>query len=437
MAHDDLDLTTLVDAELNQRLETGHDVSGVAAKLAALGTDVTDQALLGLLGELEDLTPSGAWHHDEPSELSRIAGTFPEDEAPVRFGEVELADRVLGGWQGRIAGNMLGKPVEQGEVWTRDRIRSFLHLSAAYPIRDYIPVPESFPDEYVLRDNWVQTTRGRINGSARDDDIDYTILGLHLLETHGPGLRPQHIAEGWLLRLPFHQVYTAERVAYRNLVNGLRPPATAEHHNPYREWIGALIRADIFGYIHPGAPRRAALAAYQDAVLSHRANGIYGEMWAAALVAGAFTATSPRSLLADSIRYVPPRSRLAAALRQVLDLYDRSVGWEEAMTELDRTTSHYHWVHTVNNATVIAAGLLWGDGDFTRTIGLTVQGGLDTDSSGATAGSVAGILTGAASLPAHWIDPLEDRVRSALFGFDGVSISELATRTTRLARKIS
>lgn len=201
--------------------------------------------------------------------------------------------------------------------------------------------------------------------------------------------------------------------------------------------MGALIWADIFGYVHPGAPRRAALTAYQDAVLSHRANGIYGEMWAAALVAGAFIATSPRSLLTDSIRYVPPRSRLAEALRQVLDLYDRSVGWEEAMTELDRSFGPYHWVHTVNNAAVIAAGILWGEGDFTRTIGLTVQGGLDTDSNGATAGSVAGILTGAAGLPAHWIDPLGDRVRSALFGLDGISLSDLAARTLRLAQDLT
>jgi ADP-ribosylglycohydrolase len=85
---------------------------------------------------------------------------------------------------------------------------------------------------------------------------------------------------------------------------------------------------------------------------------------------------------------------------------------------------------------VIAAGILWGEGDFTRTIGLTVQGGLDTDSNGATAGSVAGILTGAAGIPPHWTDPLENRVRSALFGFDGISISELAARTTHVARNL-
>ena len=96
---------------------------------------------------------------------------------------------------------------------------------------------------------------------------------------------------------------------------------------------------------------------------------------------------------------------------------------------------HYGWVHTVNNAAIIAAGLLWGEDDFAATVGLTVAGGWDTDSNGATAGSVAGVVLGAGRLPAHFIDPLEDRTRSALFGFDHSVISQLAERTTRLATR--
>jgi ADP-ribosylglycohydrolase len=64
---------------------------------------------------------------------------------------------------------------------------------------------------------------------------------------------------------------------------------------------------------------------------------------------------------------------------------------------MDRTTTT---LHTVNNAAVTAAGLLWGNDDYTTTVGLTVQGGWDTDSDGATAGSVAGTVLGAAALPA-------------------------------------
>ena len=75
---------------------------------------------------------------------------------------------------------------------------------------------------------------------------------------------------------------------------GSKPPLTATYDNPYQEWIGALIRADIYGWTCPGAPRRAASLARRDAVLSHTGNGVYGAMWAAALVSAAFTAPSVR-----------------------------------------------------------------------------------------------------------------------------------------------
>src|SRR6185312_10240758 len=97
-------------------------------------------------------------------------------------------------------------------------------------------------------------------------------------------------------------------------------------------------------------------------------------------------------------------------------------------------TAGLGWIHTVPNVAVLTAGLLYGDGDFTRTLTLTVRGGLDTDSNGATAGSVAGVLTGGAAIPPQWTEPLQDTVRSAVFGFDGARISELAERTVRLAR---
>src|SRR5690606_7813058 len=105
------------------------------------------------------------------------------------------------------------------------------------------------------------------------------------------------------------------------------------------------------------------------------------------------------------------------------------------LATLDKETAGLGWIHTVPNAAVLTTGLLYGDGDFTRTLALTVRGGLDTDSNGATAGSVAGVLCGAAAVPEQWRTHLADTVRSAVFGYDGISITELADRTARLARE--
>ncbi|MFL5660316.1 MAG: ADP-ribosylglycohydrolase family protein, partial [Ktedonobacteraceae bacterium] len=231
---------------------------------------------------------------------------------------------------------------------------------------------------------------------------------------------------------------TAERVAYRNLIYGLQAPATATYRNPYREWIGAQIRADMWGYVSPGNPRRAATMAFQDAALSHVQNGIYGEMWASALIAACFVTQNMTNALEASLAEIPPRSRLAEAVRDVLAMYARGLDWEEARDEIEqRYYGKYHFVHTINNAAVLSAALLWGEGDYTRTIGLAVQGGWDTDCNGATAGSAFGAMHGTRSLPAYWIEPLNDLIRSAVFGFDNARISDLAERTLALALKAS
>ncbi|MBP5879454.1 ADP-ribosylglycohydrolase family protein [Streptomyces scabiei] len=346
----------------------------------------------------------------------------------------ELGDRVLGGWLGRIAGNMLGKPVEQGDVWTRERIDRYLREADALPLTDYLPEPATERDRRALRPEWRDCVRGRIRGSCRDDDVDYAILGLHLLETHGFGFSTEQVGDLWLLRLPYLQTFTAERAAYRNLARGLKPPLTATYDNPYQEWIGALIRADVHGWTRPGRPRDAASLARRDAVLSHTGNGVYGAMWAAALIAAAFAAPDVLAAVDEALAVIPAGSRLARTVRRVVALHDAGLGWEDTLATTGEETAGLGWIHVVPNAAVLTAGLLYGGGDFTRTIALTVRGGLDTDSNGATAGSVAGVLCGAAAIPDRWKDPLEDTVRSAVFGFDGVRISELAERTVRLAR---
>jgi ADP-ribosylglycohydrolase len=417
--------------ELAQRQESGFELRDLAAagRQAAGGGDAA--VARRLLRELDATTRDETWAYDEPEDLGDILATLPG--APVTsVGDAELRDRTLGGWLGRCAGCNLGKPVEKGDHWTAEHLRRYLQLADAYPLRDFVPVLDPMPEGFHLRENWPVTTRGRVTESARDDDIDYTILGLHIVEEYGFDFTTADVAAEWLDRLPYTQTYTAERVTYRNLAIGHGPAEAGKVDNPYREWIGAQIRADIFGYINPGDPRAAAEMAYRDATLSHTANGVYGEMWAAALVAAAFTGTA-RQAVETSLTCIPPGSRLAEAVRFVLHQHAGGATWEDGRAAIEDRYGHYSWVHTVTNAALVVAGLLWGDGDFTATIGLTVQGGWDTDSNGATAGSVAGIISGADRLPSHWTVPLNDTARSAIRGFDRSRISDLAARTVRLA----
>ncbi len=433
MVHDPFSAYDLVHDEVAQRRESGYEVDRVIDRLASIEPS-DGLALRRLYQQVCETERRVDWAYSEPDGLGEIVAVLPSAEPAGISIDSELDDRVLGGWLGRIAGCNLGKPVEDGDHWTAAHLRNYLQRAGAYPLRDYVPVLDPMPEGFVLRENWPRTTLGRVHGSDRDDDIDFAILALHLLERHGTALAPQHVASAWLSLLPILQVFTAERAAYRNLVEQVPVHDVAKARNPYREWIGAQIRGDAFGWVNPGKPRAAATLAYQDASLSHVGNGIYGEMWVAALVACAFTADGPRQALEASLAHIPPGCRLAEALRDVLALHAGNVTWEQALAQIQSRYGHYSWVHTVNNASVVAAGLLWGDGDYSSTVGLTVQAGWDTDSNGATAGSVAGVLLGAAALPDHFIRPLADRTRSGLFGFDNSRISELASRTTQLAR---
>ena len=429
--YDVLDPRDLLEAELDQCRESGRDIAPIEdAVLAALadGSAADRQRMLRALGELR---MASEWPYDEPSSFEAIRATLPAPPSlpPLALDGDALRDRLLAAWSGRVAGCMLGKAVEG---WGRGAIRGYLEAHDAYPLNAYLPPPRTREEAEALVACWSESTAGNIHCAARDDDIDYTILSVHILEQHGFGFGPEHVAAEWLDHFPFTQVYTAERAAYRNLLQGMRAPETAIHDNPYREWIGAQIRADVWGYVSPGRPEAAAALAFQDASLSHTANGIYGAMWAAALIAASFVAADLPAALDASLASIPPRSRLAEALRQVIALHASGLDWEAARDEIERSYGHYEWVHTINNAAVVSAALLWGDEDFTKVVGLAVQGGWDTDCNGATAGSAFGARYGSAAIPEHWITPLKNRLRSALFGFDNSKISDLAERTAAL-----
>ena len=207
----------------------------------------------------------------------------------------------------------------------------------------------------------------------------------------------------WLARLPAGQTYTAERAAYRNLLLGLMPPQSAWHRNPYREWIGALIRVDAYAYASPGDPVRAAELAARDASVSHVGNGVAAAMWAAAMISLALVGVPPSESVPMAAEFVPEGSRLHVALSHVIGLHREGRTWEESIPEVIAASAHYSWVHAIPNAAIIASSLLWGDGDYERSVTLAVAAGFDTDSNGATVGSAAGALRGC-ERPAWGVD---------------------------------
>ena len=364
-----------------------------------------------------------------PEGLAAIETAAPGGWTPPRA-RVDAADRVLGAWTGRAAGCLLGKPVEK---IPRKGIRRILESEGRWPLAGYFTARD-LPADVAARWPWNRRSaptslEENIDGMPEDDDLNYPILNLGLLERRGRGFTVDDVAEAWLAELPAGRVFTAERAAYRNLLDGVDPAGAARVRNPFREWIGALIRADVFGWTSPGDPRTAARTAYEDARLSHTGDGIHGAMWVAAMSAAAVVSDSVDDVLAAGSSVVPPASALADAVAFGAELGAAGGGLDDALDALAARFPDLHWVHVLNNAATIAWALVRGEGRLERAAPLAVMAGWDTDSVGATVGAIAGGLTGAADLPSSWTVPLRDRIATSLPGLDGVSIRALASRT--------
>ena len=426
----------LVAHELVQCRAEGVDVSAVEAIWRETGGSTTPSAdgtsddprlrtvareLLDELDRMSDAHRRAEPAAAEPDAWDGIMAQWgPLPALPRRA----APDRVHGAWLGRAAGCLLGKPVEG---ISRLGIEELARGTGNWPIRDYftaVGLPAAIAQRWPLkRENLVENVRGM----PEDDDLNFTMLALSLVELHGDQLTTEDVAAAWLANLPAARLFTAERAAYRNLLDAVPVSRAAEIRNPFREWIGALIRTDAYGWTHPGDPATAARIAYADARLSHRRSGIYGALLVAAMSAAAIVCDDVATVIECGLAVVPPRSRLADAVRLGVELAELPL--DRALDALHAAYDGLHWVHVLNNTALIAYALTSSRADFSSAIGAAVAGGLDTDSAGATVGAISGALAGAVALPERWTAPLHNRIASSLPGFDGIAIDELARRT--------
>ncbi|WP_418961338.1 ADP-ribosylglycohydrolase family protein [Streptomyces tritici] len=438
----------LVGHELRQAEEDGRDVRALAARWQSAGgppappragasaTPRPDLRPLAeeLLAELDALPcPSAA---GEPSTWAAIRAAA-QDVTPGPVPDASaLRERLHAAWLGRAAGCLLGKPVEKLPL---HGIRALARATGNWPLTTWFTA-RGVPAALLAAHPWNRRSAAtslaeNIDGMPEDDDLNYPLLNLLLLQRHGRGFTTADVARLWLDELPAGRTFTAERIAYRNLLDGVEPPLTAVHRNPFREWIGALIRADVHGWTNPGDPLAAAEQAYRDASLTHTANGLYGAVFvAAALAAAAGGADDVHACLATGLSLVPPRSRLARAVRLGIETARATRDFDAVADRLHAALGGYHWVHAVPNTALLAAALTHADGDFTRSVCAAVSGGWDTDSNGATAGSLAGLLAGRPDrIPERWTAPLKNRLATSVPSFDGIGFDALADLTADLA----
>ncbi len=351
---------------------------------------------------------------------------------------VDLETRIRNAWLGRVSGCMLGKPVEILSM--RDghgALTDYLSTAGVGELRDYVPL---VPDTFVAK-MFPEACLAHIECAIPDDDINYTVLALMLIEQYGFDVTTADVGRAWLSYLPGGIVFTAEREAYLRLMadaglgfNRGAPPdfdIVECSDNPYNDWIGAQIRADLYGWIVPGRPDLAADLAARDADLSHRGEGVYGARFVAA--AGACLAAGAQidDAVEQALTTIPADSECAAAV----DLGRRLAMAGDGPDEIHRRYEGMSPVHTVNNLALVAWGLMRGADDFSVAIGDTVAAGWDTDCNGATVGALWG-LTGR-PIPAHWTEPWNGRILTSLAGVAELTLDDLVARTLAVAAHTS
>ncbi len=321
----------------------------------------------------------------------------------VALNRDEYYDKVYGCWLGKSIGGTLGAPLEGKK--------------GLFELTYYDPVPE---------------------GAIFNDDLDIQLVWLHALQQFGPHLTTRELAQQWLE----HVVYPWDEYGYGafNLRKGLLPPVSGAYNNWYVDCEGSPIRSEVWAMVAPACPALAARYAYQDAIIDHAGGeGVWGEMFLAALESAAFVVSDLHELIEIGLSLIPPDCRTARAVRDVLKWHREGVDWVECRELLLAEHGHYNPQDSPQNQGIVTLGWLYGEGDFGDSILKAVNCGEDTDCTGATLGSIMGIVHGAEGIPARWKDPVSAGIEVGwgIVGLDyPTDLAELTVQTITMAEKV-
>ena len=308
-----------------------------------------------------------------------------------------LKDKIRGCWVGKNIGGVLGAPYEN--------IRKINEV-----------------DFY---------TQDLSAGPPANDDLDLQLIWLNAIERFGRSVNASILGEYWLSYvLPNWVEYGTCKA---NLRAGLMPPLSGAADNTYRNSCGCYIRSEIWACLAPGNPDLAVEYAYEDAIVDHAEEGVYAEVFCAALESAAFSESDKRTLIEIGLSYVPEECALAQAVRCALASYDAGIDIFEARKRIHHTAPGTIGIEgwklsevplegnegmepgtpgfdAPENVAFSIAGWLYGEDDFGKSLCLTNALGEDADCTCATLGAIMGIISGEKGIPRKWKEPLNDKI---------------------------
>lgn len=244
-----------------------------------------------------------------------------------------------------------------------------------------------------------------------NDDLDLQLVWLRAVEEDGiKNFSTNNLAAAWLERITPH--WNEYGICKTNLALGLLPPMSGEVDNSkWKTSNGAWIRSEVWAALAPAVPDVAVKYAVMDAMVDHGlAEGTYAEIFTASIQSAAYAESDIRKLINIGLKKIPDDCMVAKTVRLVTDCYDKGIDYKETRERVVEFNKELGWFQAPANLGFVAIGLLYGEGDFKKSVLYAINCGDDTDCTGGTVGATLGIIGGRKAVPDDWKSYVGDRI---------------------------
>jgi ADP-ribosylglycohydrolase len=352
--------------------------------------------------------------------------------------EEELKDKISAFWLGQLVGNFYGLPFENNYVddpvpFLVDRI--YTHKDDAsldinrYDWRGYIPI---FMDA--------------VEGAFADDDTDIEFITLMAVEKYGLDITYPEITEMWKKHIN-RRIWVANKTARLLMDKGLVAPETGRKENN-NNWfqIDPQLVNEIWSAFYPGMTKKAGERALWGARITNDDWGTHPTIAYAVMISAAFFEKDVNKLVQLAIDAVPNEGPFAEGIRDVVKWHRENEDWLDTRKLIHEKYYKYKKdgyeapvsvVSSLNNGLCGIMAILYGGGDFMKTVGIAVSAGYDCDNQAATCAGLMGVLNGTECLPADMVEEFRDQY--VCFTRDEVPIatpiSNIVERITDIAKQ--
>ena len=262
-----------------------------------------------------------------------------------------------------------------------------------------------------------------------NDDVDLQLVWLRAVELEKGRLDSHVLAEYWstYISASLSEYGTGKN----NFRMGIRPPLSGHLRNRNRDSNGAWIRTEIWACLAAGHPDVAVRYALEDAMVDHSGEGVYSAIFLAAMQSAAFVESDPYKLISIGLSYIPEDCGITKGVHTVMECKEKGMDWKQARKALFQAVpgsfgmmgGYYkgqipeedvpvgeNGYDAPSNVGIIIIGLLYGEGDFGRSICLATNCGEDTDCTAGSLGALLGIISGKSNLPEKWVKGCSDEI---------------------------